>query len=216
MSLRRRRASLFRPGLVRAPGLLAHGDGMLWLRLGAQSGGTSARCRTSAAIGSTSRRRRLARRSPPGRRNSLRRIRPCCCRPRTCLVIDCDSREAEAEAQQRGLRRSYTVRTHHGRHVYYRRPATCPVTRVTKAGGSRGIDVLTHGVLIAPPSRHRFGTEYAVVDPSPIADPADWAVAWLRDAPPPRRPDPRRRAHCRPTSRRWPWRTSPSGRACDS
>jgi hypothetical protein len=106
--------------------------------------------------------------------------------PSRLLGIDCDSRDAEAEAQSRGLPRTYSVRTHHGSHFYYRRPALCPVTRVTKAGGARGIDVLTHGVLIAPPSRHRLGSVYSVVDPAaPLADPPDWAVAWLREAPPP-------------------------------
>jgi hypothetical protein len=106
--------------------------------------------------------------------------------PSGLFVVDADGAAAQAEAGGLGLPPTLTARTAHGTHSYYRRPPGCPVARATKRGTSRSIDLLAHGYVIAPPSRHRTSTVYTFADPTvPLADPPAWAVDWLRHAPPP-------------------------------
>jgi hypothetical protein len=100
--------------------------------------------------------------------------------PSWLVVIDLDSDEAIKEAEQLGTPRGPRVRTQHGGHVYTRRPAGCPVRRATHQGTTAKIDVLGHGYVVAPPSRHARGHVYAWEIP-PRAHPLEETPRWAVD-----------------------------------
>ncbi len=93
------------------------------------------------------------------------------------LAIDCDSIEAENEAERNGI--PATVERH-SRHVayLYRRPANCPCVRAIGKGLSAKIDVLTSGGLVAfnihPEGHNVFLSEMVAVEDLPAAP--LWAV----------------------------------------
>jgi hypothetical protein len=102
--------------------------------------------------------------------------------PSRVVVIDCDDSDALAEASALGLPPAPTVLTSKGAHYYYCRPPGAPVSRLTKWGRSRAIDVLSLGYVIAPPSRHAGGRVYTwEVRPGavPMVDAPRWAVEAL-------------------------------------
>lgn len=96
--------------------------------------------------------------------------------PSELLVVDLDGEEAVREVQGR-LPLSPTLTSGNGEHIWYRNQGV--YTRITKQGKSRGIDILSKGYIIAPPSRHRNGRIYSwKVAPSSIAsDGVDIEVA---------------------------------------
>lgn len=102
--------------------------------------------------------------------------------PSNLVVIDLDSDDAIREAEALGVPRGPRVRTRHGVHVYTRRPAGCPVRRATHQGSTLKIDVLGHGYVVAPPSRHASGHIYAWEVPPrahALEDTPAWAVEIL-------------------------------------
>jgi len=81
-------------------------------------------------------------------------------KPSNLVVVDCDSLPALEEA----IRKSpptLTVATRHGAHMYYRRPAGCAVGRAIHRGASGKVDILSNGYVVAPPSFHPTGHQYA-------------------------------------------------------
>jgi hypothetical protein len=109
--------------------------------------------------------------------------------PPALLVIDPDSDAALGEATALGLPPAPCVATGKGSHYYYRRPADAPIARRTHWGETRTIDILAHGYVIAPPSRHALpGRLYRWrVGPEvhPLIDAPRWAVEALTEAPAP-------------------------------
>ena len=105
--------------------------------------------------------------------------------PANRVVVDTDNAEAEEEVHALGMPRTYTVGTAHGRHYHLARPANCPTTRRIRIGVSGRIDLLSLGIAVMPPSRHRSGRGYRCLDPTaPIAAAPAWVVRWLAAAPP--------------------------------
>jgi len=101
--------------------------------------------------------------------------------PSELLVIDPDTDAALAEALTLGIPATPSVATGKASHYYCRRGAA-PIARVTHWGASRTLDILAHGYVITPPSRHASGREYrwrARPDAMPLADPPRWAIAAL-------------------------------------
>src|SRR5205823_11045492 len=98
------------------------------------------------------------------------------------LIIDQDSAEAEAEAQELGLPTAPTVRTGRGCQTWYKRLPDCPIRSMTHQGASRAIDIKASGYVIAPPSMHRSGQQYEwlrSLDEVALVPAPDWAVAML-------------------------------------
>jgi hypothetical protein len=106
--------------------------------------------------------------------------------PAQRIVVDTDDPEAEEEVHALGMPRTYTVVTALGHHRHLARPADCPTTRRIRTGVSGRIDILSLGIAVMPPSRHRTGRDYRCLDPTaPIAEAPAWVVQWLTEAPPP-------------------------------
>lgn len=101
-------------------------------------------------------------------------------RPSQLLVIDGDSDAAVAEIIANTPEPcNNIVKTRHGIHAYYRRPAHCPALRAIQRGTSGKIDVLADGFVVAPPSVHKSGFVYEWVRRGPLQEAPDWAVGLL-------------------------------------
>jgi len=80
--------------------------------------------------------------------------------PSNLVVLDLDSQAALVEAMERGIIRTVSVSTGKGWHYYYHREDDYPIGRMTQRGTSRGIDVLSRGYVVSPPSIHASGRVY--------------------------------------------------------
>jgi len=104
-------------------------------------------------------------------------------RPSGLLVIDCDSPAAVHEAISKSPP-TWAVITHHGAHLYYRNPTGLAV-RAIHRGNSGKIDLMGNGYVIAPPSIHPSGHEYAWGGadlPEHLPDAPEWACRALETA----------------------------------
>lgn len=102
--------------------------------------------------------------------------------PSDLLVVDCDSADAVAEAiglTPEGC--NNVVLTSKGAHFYFRKPPHCPAGRRIQCGYSGKIDVLTAGIIVAPPSRHPNGHRYAWISRGPLQAAPAWAVEYLAE-----------------------------------
>lgn len=102
--------------------------------------------------------------------------------PSELLVIDCDSLAAVQEAI--GLtpeQCNNVVVTSKGAHLYYRRPKSCPVGRRIQCGASMKIDILSAGLIVAPPSRHPNGHVYTWARRGPLQEAPAWACQLLSE-----------------------------------
>ncbi|MBF6062042.1 bifunctional DNA primase/polymerase [Nocardia terpenica] len=78
---------------------------------------------------------------------------------------------------------TFTVRTPHGRHLYFHAPTPplrCTVARIAPGIDSRGLG----GYVVAAGSRTAHGI-YQIVDPSPVAHLPSWLADRLAPPPPP-------------------------------
>lgn len=101
--------------------------------------------------------------------------------PSGLLVVDCDGTDALNEALKNGLMPGPVAETGSGWHYYYN--ANGATSRATKQGASHGIDVLSLGYVVAPPSLHRTGKPYTwslAPDDAPLEDAPQWAVDLLK------------------------------------
>lgn len=106
--------------------------------------------------------------------------------PARALVIDLDGEAARGEAIGYGLPPSIVATTGKGSHYRYKAPLHVAGRRTTKRGHSKAIDILAGGYVVIPPSRHRGGSVYRWIIPPearPLADPPEWAVRMLLEAP---------------------------------
>jgi hypothetical protein len=101
--------------------------------------------------------------------------------PARVVVVDCDSAAGIAEARDRGMPRTRTVRTAHGLHFYLANIVGVR-GRTTHRGQSRRLDVLAAGYAVAVGARHREGVVYAVVDDAQLAPPPPWVLEMLASA----------------------------------
>jgi bifunctional DNA primase/polymerase-like protein len=106
--------------------------------------------------------------------------------PAGACVIDLDGEAARGEAIGYGLPPAIVATTGQGSHYYYKAPAQVAGRRTAKRGHSQAIDILAGGYVVIPPSRHRAGSVYRWIIPPearPLADPPEWAVRMLLEAP---------------------------------
>lgn len=101
-------------------------------------------------------------------------------KPSHLVVIDCDSKEAVAEAVGMTPERcNNVVITRQGAHLYYRRPEGCPAARAIRKGASGKIDVMAAGYMVAPPSVRGNGFQYQWFSRRELQMAPDWAVGLL-------------------------------------
>lgn len=107
------------------------------------------------------------------------------------VILDVDGPIGESSLEQLvvkhgALPETPTVSTGGGgRHIYFRHPLT---TVPSRTGIARSIDVRGDGgYVVAPPSRHASGVNYAWLVPPqavPFADVSEWMLALMTGAPP--------------------------------
>ena len=100
------------------------------------------------------------------------------------VVLDTDSREAEAEVQRRGIPATVMARTAKGRHIYFRHPGFEVRNFVRKLPGCdlRG----DGGYVVAPGSIHPTGVAYEWIRSpaeAPILEAPTWLLELLRPPP---------------------------------
>jgi predicted P-loop ATPase len=113
-----------------------------------------------------------------------------------CIVLDCDSMTAWAEAMERGLPDTYTVKTPRGWHIYFAHPGG-QVGNRAKLGGVLGWDIRGDGGYVVAPGSHYTPTadelakgkvagSYEVETDLPLAAAPQWLLDLLvRTAPSP-------------------------------
>lgn len=99
------------------------------------------------------------------------------------LVVDADSDEAVAEAQELGADCTAQVTSGRGRHFYFE-AEELPTARAVHVGESRELDLLTAGYAVLPPSLHRLGSEYQWTKGTSydLAPAPEWVTEWLEEA----------------------------------
>lgn len=101
-------------------------------------------------------------------------------RPSRLLCIDCDSKDAVAEAIRNTPEPcNNVVLSTKGCHMYYRRPDGCPPLRTVHRGASQRIDIMADGYMMAPPSTHPSGHKYQWLAQGPLQDAPEWACGFL-------------------------------------
>ena len=81
------------------------------------------------------------------------------------VVVDIDGPRGVEEIRKHGWDRTVTARTRKGYHLFFKRPIHCPQARRTKKGGSKEVDVLSLGYVVAAPSVHATGVAYRWLTP---------------------------------------------------
>jgi putative DNA primase/helicase len=107
------------------------------------------------------------------------------------LDIDADSggfnSKADIEAKYGKLPSTLTHRTGGGgEHWIYRNPNGAQVRNATKLGGYKGVDLRDDGgQIVAPPSLHKNGNSYEVMDDAEIAPVPQWLMEMASSKPDP-------------------------------
>ena len=71
-----------------------------------------------------------------------------------------------------------------GLHYLYRNPNGSNVRNTVNFAGFAGVDIRANGgYIIVPPSKHKSGREYTVLDASPLASAPDWVMKLLTQRP---------------------------------
>jgi hypothetical protein len=71
-----------------------------------------------------------------------------------------------------------------GYHYLYKNPNGTHIRNTTMLAGYPGVDIRANGgYIVAPPSHHTSGTDYSVMDESPIIDAPSWLVELTKQKP---------------------------------
>ena len=103
-------------------------------------------------------------------------------KPSGLLVVDCDSKEAVAEAMANAPEPcNNIVLSTHGCHMYYMRPVGVPPLRRVHVGACGKIDILADGYTVAPPSIHPSGHRYVWIAKGVLQVAPKWAADLLSE-----------------------------------